>query len=94
MAVYKVFMEYNSPWSGTFYLGLKKGVELDDFIIENFLHWNIECLELEEDYHTDRIFDIDEVKDDSKLDVWWIDEAGEEIERPEPEPTAVQLELF
>ena len=55
---------------------------------------HIECLELEEDFHTDRIFDIDEVEDDTKLDVWWINKDGEQIKRPEPEPTVVQLELF
>ena len=64
------------------------------FVIENFLHWNIECLELEEDYHTDHNYDIHDAEDDPKLDIWWINEAGEQIERPEPEPTAVQLELF
>ncbi len=94
MPVYKVFMEYNRPMYGKFYLGVKQGVELDDFVIENFLHWNIECLDLEEDFHTDHTYDINEVQDDSKLDVWWIDEAGEQIERPEPEPTVVQMELF
>ena len=94
MPVYKVFMEYNRPMYGEFYLGVKQGVELDDFVIENFLNWNIECLDLEEDFHTDHTYDINEVQDDSKLDVWWIDETGEQIERPDPEPTVVQMELF
>ena len=55
MPVYKVFMEYNRPMYGEFYLGLQKGIELDD--------------------------------------VWWINEAGESIERP-IEPETTQLELF
>ena len=49
MPVFRVFMEYNRPMYGEFYIGMEQGKELDDFVIENFLHWNIECLELEED---------------------------------------------
>tara|TARA_B100000470_G_C19725360_1_gene361993 strand:- start:479 stop:802 length:324 start_codon:yes stop_codon:yes gene_type:complete len=97
MPVFKVFMEFNRPMYGEFYVGMEKGKELDDFVIENFLHWNIECLELEEDFHTDHTYDIHEclhLEDDTKLDIWWINEAGEQIERPKPEPIAVQLELF
>ena len=95
MPVYKVFMEYNQPMYGEFFLGVEKGVELDDYMIQNFLHWNIENIDLEEDYHTDRVYDVREVKNDSKMDdVWWIDKSGEQIERPEPEPTVTQLELF
>ena len=44
MPVFKVCMEYNRPMYGEFYIGMEKGKELDDFVIENFLHWNIECL--------------------------------------------------
>ena len=94
MPVFKVCMEYNRPMYGEFYIGMEKGKELDDFVIENFLHWNIECLELEEDYHTDRTYDIYDAEDDPKLDIWWINEAGEQIERPKPDPQPVQLELF
>ena len=94
MPVYKVFMEYNRPMYGEFYLGLQKGIELDEFVIENFLHWNIECLIMEEDFHTDQTYDINEVEDKDELDdVWWINEAGEAIERP-IEPETTQLELF
>ena len=94
MPVYKVFMEYNRPMYGEFYLGVKQGVELDDFVIENFLHWNIECLIMEEDFHTDQTYDINEVEDKDELDdVWWINEAGESIERP-IEPETTQMELF
>ena len=94
MPVFKVFIEYNRPMYGEFYIGMEEGKELDDFVIENFLHWNIECLELEEDYHTDHNYDIHDAEDDPKLDIWWINEAGEQIERPKPEPQPVQLELF
>ena len=94
MPVFKVCMEYNRPMYGEFYIGMEKGKELDDFVIENFLHRNIECLELEEDYHTDHTYDIYDAEDDPKLDIWWINEAGEQIERPKPEPQPVQLELF
>ena len=75
---------------------MEEGKELDDFVIENFLHWNIECLELEEDYHTDHNYDIHDAEDDPKLDIWWINEAGEQIPKPlpKPEPQPVQLELF
>ena len=97
MPVFKVFMEYNRPMYGEFYIGMEKGKELDEYVVENFLHWNIECLDLEEDYHTDHTYDIHEcrhLEDDTKLDIWWINEAGEQIERPKPEPKVVQLELF
>ena len=73
---------------------MEQGKELDDFVIENFLHWNIVCLDLEEDYHTDHNYDIHDAEDDPKLDIWWINEAGEQIERPKPDPQPVQLELF
>ena len=35
MPVFRVFMEYNRPMYGEFYIGMEQGKELDDFVIEN-----------------------------------------------------------
>ena len=101
MPIYKGFMVYNLPMSGTFYLEVQDGEEVDDFTIENFTANYMECLIFEEDYHADHSYDItcleDEISADplSGWDLWYINPiTGEERERPKPEPTAVQLELF
>ena len=93
MPIYKVFMEYNRPMYGTFYLEVQDGEEVDDFTIENFTANYMECLIFEEDYHTDQSYDITCSADPlSGWDLWYINpETGEERERP-VEP--LQMELF
>ena len=61
MPLYKVDIHYNRPMHGQVYLNVKEGEEVDKFTVENFLANYIECLKLEEDYHTDHEFYIKEI---------------------------------
>ena len=74
MPLYKVDIHYNRPMHGQVYLNAKEGEEVDKFTVENFLANYIECLKLEEDYHTDHEFYIEKVPAIIEgEDIWHID---------------------
>jgi len=82
MPLYKVDIHYNRPMHGQVYLNVKEGEEVTRYTAENFLIENIECLNLEEDYHTDHEFYIEKVPAIIEgEDIWNIDaETGESID--------------
>ena len=89
MPLYKVDIHYNRPMHGQVYLNVKEGEEVTRYTAENFLIENIECLNLEEDYHTDHEFYIEKVLVYDKydcLDIWNIDaKTGESIDNDDYE---------
>ena len=60
MPIYKVDIHYNRPMHTQVHIEVKKGDEITNDTIRNFLANYIECLDMEEDYHTDHEFYIEE----------------------------------
>ena len=74
MPLYKVDIHYNRPMHAQVGLNVPEGEEEDKFTVENFLANYIECLNIEEDYHTDHEFYIEPVTGKlSGVDIWHID---------------------
>ena len=97
MAKYRVHISYNRPMYGTVYLETPDDEEVDNWTMDNFCYNNLECLSLEEDFHTEQTYEIEEYKSDvteKHQDWWYIDSTtGEQIDRPEPVPVQLEMEL-
>ena len=96
MAKYRVHISYNRPMYGTVYLETPNDEEVDNWTMDNFCYNNLACISMEEDFHTEQTYEIEEYKSDvteKHQDWWYIDSTtGEQLDRPEPKP--VQLEKW
>ena len=71
MPIYKVEIHYNRPMHSQVHIEVKEGDEITNDTIHNFLANYIECLNMEEDYHTDHEFYIKEInKPVNKESIW------------------------
>ena len=97
MAKYRVHINYNRPMYGTVYLETPNKEEVTDWTMDNFCYNNLACISMEEDFHADQTYEIEEYEISTASDNedwWYIDSTtGEQIDRPEPEPVQLELEL-
>ena len=71
MTMYKVDIHYNRPMHTSVHIKVKEGEELNNDTIHNFLSNYIECLNMEEDYHTDHEFYIEKTNEIvDKKSIW------------------------
>ena len=95
MAKYRVHINYNRPMYGTVYIETPNDEEVTDWTMDNFCYNSLECIDMEEDFHTEQTYEIEEYKSDvteKHQDWWYIDsKTGESIERPESEPEQMEL---
>ena len=94
MAKYRVHINYNRPMYGTVYLETPDDEEVTNWTMDNFCYNNLDSISMEEDFHADQTYEIEEyeisIASDNE-DWWYIDSTtGEQIDRPEP----VQLEKW
>ena len=92
MATYRVHITYNRPMYGTVYLETPNDEEVTNWTMDNFCYNNLDCISMEEDFHSDQTYEIEEYdgkwekKNNTTEDWWYIDSTtGEQLERPEPE---------
>ena len=90
MAKYRVHINYNRP----VYLETPDDEEVTNWTMDNFCYNNLACISMEEDFHADQTYEIEEYEISTASDNedwWYIDSTtGEQLERPEP----VQLEKW
>ena len=69
MAKYRVHINYNRPMYGTVYLETPNKEEVTDWTMDNFCYNNLECLSMEEDFHTEQTYEIEEYESDEDYKV-------------------------